>query len=99
MNIAYDIEKTFAGCKYKNKLEFDFYLPKYNALIEYDGSHHFESIKYFGGNEALKLVQKRDKIKNEFSVKNNIPLLRIPHTKFYLIEEEIMSFILSLDKT
>lgn len=38
-NIEYELEKKFPTClSPKGKqLSFDFYLPKYNRLIEYDG--------------------------------------------------------------
>ena len=30
-------QKSFDGCKYKQKLNFDFYIPSKNMCIEYDG--------------------------------------------------------------
>jgi formylmethanofuran dehydrogenase subunit E len=33
----------FDKCIYKKKLPFDFFLPKYNLCIEYDGEQHFNS--------------------------------------------------------
>lgn len=96
IKINYEIQKTFDECKHKRLLLYDFYLLKLNALIEYDGIQHFEPIQYFGGVNGFKLTQKRDEIKNEFAAKNNIPLLRIPYTKFDFIKEEIISFISTL---
>jgi uncharacterized protein involved in tolerance to divalent cations len=93
MNIDYEVEKRFDDCKHKQKLPFDFYLPKHNVLIEYDGEQHFNPIYLFGGVKAFNGTKKRDKIKNEYAAKNNIPLLRIPYTKFNFIEEEIKSFL------
>ena len=31
----------------------DFYLPKYNLFIEYNGKQHYEPIEYFGGQQYL----------------------------------------------
>lgn len=93
MNINYEVQKKFNDCKHKKKLPFDFYLPKHNILIEYDGKQHFKCIEVFGGVKAFNGIKKRDKIKNEYAAKNNIPLLRIPYTKFNLIEEEIKYFL------
>lgn len=93
MKINYNTQKTFDSCKYKLSLHFDFYLPDFNMLIEYDGRQHFTSVKYFGGIEGLKYVQKLDKIKNKFAKNNNIRLLRIPYTKFDKIKEELMDFL------
>lgn len=80
-NINYIIQKTFNGCKYKRKLKFDFYLPKYNLCIEYDGEQHFVSKKHFGGEQGLKIRQKRDKIKHNYCKENNIKLLRIKYNE------------------
>jgi len=45
--------------------------------IEYDGIQHFKPIEYFGGEESFLSLKKRDKIKTDFCIKNNIKLLRI----------------------
>jgi len=90
-NIIYDIEKTFNDCRNKNKLRFDFYLPKYNLLIEYDGFHHFNEIDGFGGKEKLLYTQKLDKIKNEYCLNNNIRLIRIKYDED--IEEKLKSIL------
>lgn len=78
--IAYQKQKTFKGCKDVRLLSFDFYLPDYNLLIEYDGKQHFEPIKFFGGEtEYIKQVR-RDAIKNNYAKENNINIIRIPYT-------------------
>lgn len=77
LKIDYEAQKKFDGCKYINSLYFDFYVPKYNLCIEFDGELHFHVYKHFGGEEALKVRQLRDKIKNDYCEKNNINLLRI----------------------
>ena len=80
-NITFIRQKTFEGCKGKfRKLLFDFYLPEYNMLIEYDGRQHFEAFDFFGGNKGLQRVKLYDKIKNEYAEKNNIKLIRIKYT-------------------
>lgn len=65
-NIEFEQQKKFDTCKYKNKLPFDFYLPEYRLLIEFDGQQHFENIFGFYGDEDFKLTQKRDRIKNKW---------------------------------
>lgn len=67
-------------------LEFDFYLPDHKIGIEYDGIQHFKPIKYFGGDNAFKDQQRRDREKDEYCIKNNIILLRIPYYKFAKIK-------------
>lgn len=75
-NIPYQKEFVFPGL---NGFRFDFYLPELNTAIEYDGEQHFKAINFFGEEEGLQENQKRDKIKNEFCLKNSITLYRIPY--------------------
>ena len=90
-NIYYIRQKCFEECKDKRHLPFDFYLPDYNKIIEFDGKQHFEPIEYFGGEEHFKIQQKHDKIKDNFCKNNGISLLRIPY--FKNIEEELNNFL------
>lgn len=76
-NIDYIQQKTFDNCRDKQCLPFDFYLPDYNAIIEYQGKQHYESIDYFGGQENLEYTQRHDKIKSDYCKQNNIRLLCI----------------------
>ena len=66
--IKYINQHGFDTYKYINKLNFYFYLPKLDVLIEYDGLQHFEPVKDFGGIEAFKLGLKRDEAKNKWCV-------------------------------
>ena len=69
-NIKYEMEKTFDTCisPLGYKLPFDFFLPKYNIIIEYDGEQHFKLA--FGENENKLIKQKQyDNIKNEWCKK------------------------------
>ncbi len=75
--IIFERQKTFKECKYKSLLKFDFYLPKYNVCIEYDGIQHFNIKKYWGGEKEFENIQIRDKIKTNFCNENNIKLFRI----------------------
>lgn len=91
-NIQYKHQKKFNNCKYKNILPFDFYLPKYNLCIEYDGKQHYESIKHFGGNEEFEKRKIKDKIKTKYCKKNGIKLIRIKYNEN--IEEKLNSLFL-----
>lgn len=89
-NIKFEGQAKFPSAKFKNSgypMIFDFYLPDYNLLIEYDGEQHFRAIDFFGGKKGFKQTQKRDAEKNEYCLTNNIKLLRIPYTEFDNIEE------------
>ena len=86
LNIVHDRQKTFCDLRHIQNLKFDFYLPAYNVLIEYDGEQHFKSIEYFGGEEAFKGRQLKDALKNEYCRINNIPLLRIKYSDTNMVE-------------
>jgi very-short-patch-repair endonuclease len=64
-------------------LFFDFYLPDYKAVIEFDGIHHFKPIH---GMEKLKQQRYKDGRKNTYCRKNKIPILRIPYWQAHEIQ-------------
>jgi hypothetical protein len=72
-------QKTFNDCKDKKRLPFDFYFEIENQpiVIEYNGIQHYKPIDFFGGEEALILRQKHDKIKKEYCNDNNIKFIEI----------------------
>ena len=78
-------QKTFDDLIFFSKLKFDFYLPKYNTIIEYDGIQHFEPVVFLGGDEEFEKNKQRNLLKNEYCVKNNIKLIRISY------KEDILS--------
>lgn len=90
-NIDYVYQCKFEDCRDILSLPFDFYLPKLNICIEYDGKQHYEPIKWFGGQKSLEYTQRHDNIKNEYCKNNNIKLLRIPY--YANIEEELNNFL------
>jgi hypothetical protein len=104
LNINFTREKTFKDLKGAGNgyLRFDFYLPDYNILIEFDGRQHFNIKyynKYYGKHEQndydnLKI---HDYIKTKYCKKNNIKLIRIPYYKSNKVEE-ILDFNLLLKK-
>lgn len=79
--IEYQIQKKFNNCILKDKLRFDFYLPKYNICIEFNGIQHYESVDYFGGKKTLEYNIKRDIIKKEYCNSNNIQLFIIKYNE------------------
>lgn len=92
-NIDFIREYEFDECKNIRKLPFDFYLPKLNACIEFDGDHHDRVLYHWGGEVRFNEVQKRDSIKNNFCKNNNIPLLRIKDKHKDNIEDILYNFI------
>ena len=82
-NIDFIKEYCFIDCvnpETKQKFRFDFYIVDKNYIIEFDGEQHFKEVSIWGGKEGLKKRQLYDKIKNEYCIKNNIGLIRIPYT-------------------
>lgn len=90
-NIEYVWQKTFDDCRDVRPLPFDFYLPEYNILIEYDGKQHHEPIEYFGGKEAFEYTKRHDEIKNKYCEDNDIRLLRIPY--YEDVDEQLNNFL------
>lgn len=87
-NIKFIREKKYYNCKDKFLLPFDFYLPEYNLLIEYQGDQHFRSYGKFGGKEKLIKQQLHDNIKREFCSKEENPnLLEITYKEYNLINK------------
>lgn len=76
-------EKIFDDFTYENSdgiPRFDFYLPEYPRLIEFDGKQHYESCgKLWDSSSTLPERQQRDQEKNEYAKSHNIPLVRIPY--------------------
>ena len=83
-NINFEKQKSYNDLRGKSKngiLRFDFYIIDENYLIEYDGQHHFRAGGGWCSEEHVKGTQERDKTKDEYCRKNNIPLIRIPYTQ------------------
>ncbi len=77
-NIKYYSEYTFNDLP---KRRYDFYLPDLNIAIEFDGPQHKTKASgcWNQSEEEYQQAIKRDKEKNEYCLKNNIPLYRIPY--------------------
>lgn len=95
LNILYEYQKKFESCKITNKImPFDFFLPEYNILIEFDGEQHFHAIDFLGGEERYKKQQEYDSFKNEWSRQNGYMLIRIPYTDLKILDQEYILNIL-----
>jgi hypothetical protein len=97
-NIQYITQKQFDDCQTISnkgkctKLRFDFYLPEYNTVIEYDGIQHHEPVEVFGGLKNLEVIQRRDEIKNQYCRDNGIKMIRV---SYKIPFNEISDYILS----
>lgn len=85
--IEFISQYKFGDCKHKKPLPFDFYLPKQNLCIEFQGEQHFSPIETFGGEEKFKLYQLRDQIKRDYCASHGIRLVEIRYDQD--IEEEL----------
>lgn len=94
-HIKYIKEYSFKDClsPLGNTLYFDFFLPDYNTLVEYDGEQHFKPTTFGGvidGAERLALNQEYDEIKNLYCSNHQIKLIRIPYTQYKDITLEMI---------
>lgn len=82
LNLVYQTQKTFPDLKSDEgkSLRYDFWIPSYNCLLEYDGGQHFFAVPKWGGEEYLAAVQRRDKIKNDYAEDKGYNLIRISYT-------------------
>lgn len=80
-NITFIRQYRIVGCKFIKPLPFDFYLPEHNILIEYQGEQHFRPVEIWGGENGLKNILKRDKIKKEYCESNGINLIIIKYNE------------------
>lgn len=92
LGLQYKFQHTFDDCKRILRLPFDFYLPDYNTVIEYDGEQHFYPIDFAGrgeewANKEFLKVQERDNAKTQYCIDNDICLIRIPYDQFMNVEQ------------
>ena len=78
-NIRYKPQYGFADLKYKYPLKFDFGILDENNnlkyLIEYNGLQHYEYVRFMHLTENnYKIALYRDQLKQDYCIKNNIPL-------------------------
>lgn len=88
-NIQFEREKTFDDLRGSTKfsiLRFDFYLPDVNAVIEFDGAHHFvfhafnsdDYTEEFKKN-VLEKTRYNDSVKNKYCADRSIRMVRIAY--------------------
>ena len=97
-NIPYEQYKTFDDLRGKRNhpLSFDFFLPDYNLLIEFQGKQHKEAIDYFGGQKQFDDQVLRDQKKEKYAKDNNLTLLSIWYDQINDIEKILDNYINSL---
>ena len=84
-NFYYERQCRLPGLKH---YPYDFYLPKFNLLIEYNGEQHYKEHPFFhrkNGDFEGQLM--RDHIKKDYAEKNGYDLLVIPYWEFKNIDK------------
>lgn len=97
MNIKFVQQYSVPGlCGASKPLKFDFYMPDYNTIIEYQGQQHYFPNDYFGGEKQFKEQITNDNKKKEYCKVNNIQLIEIPYWDFIKIDKDyLLSRIIS----
>lgn len=96
-NIDYLSQHSFSDLKSKSSLKFDFCLPDYNILIEYDGEQHFKYNAFFHrSDKSFDYQKEKDCLKEQYCKKNNIKLIRIPYWELDNIEKILSECLVSL---
>jgi len=87
LNIYIICQKTFEGLLgiRNGLLSYDFFIPKYNLLIEYQGEFHDGNGNYYM-KKNLKKQKEHDRRKREYSENNNINLSEIWYWDYDNIE-------------
>lgn len=85
-NIAFETQKTFDDLKLIRPLKFDFYLPKYHILIEYQGIQHKDNRKF--GSQQREIT---DEMKKIYCKENLIPLYEIWYNEN--IEDKLLQIL------
>lgn len=75
-------ENDMIGRKFNRLTSYDFYLPTYNLLVEYQGEQHYRSVEIWGGEDMFAVRKEHDKRKREYAKANNIDLLEIPYSSY-----------------
>lgn len=86
-NIKFETESYIKDLKSNkgNLLRFDFYLPEFNCYIEFDGEQHYKALNNrYVSEDGFK----RDRLKNQYCLLNNIKLYRIPYSEKQNIKKE-----------
>jgi hypothetical protein len=87
-HVEFFAEKRFSDCRDIKPLSFDFYLPHFNTVIEFDGIQHFYPTAFSYKVSKAKIkenfdkVKKHDKLKEDYCNKKDICLIRISYKDF-----------------
>ena len=100
-NFKYEFAKKFKGLKDQSNLRYDFYLPEYRLLIEYQGKQHYEPVNFHGTIAKKEQIEKfhkqqyHDYLKYQYAKKHQYNFLAIPYyiNTYQSIEEVLLKKI------
>lgn len=96
--IEYIRECIFHKCRHIDNLKYDFYLPEYNMVVEYQGEQHFFPVNFKGGDYDatvdFELNQIRDEIKRKYCKAHSIRMIEIPYFDQDKINEILSELLL-----
>lgn len=78
----YEEQKRFSDCRNPRtgrKLPFDGASESLKTLFEYHGGQHYRPVKRFGGIKAFRKLQRRDRIKKHWALRNGWQLIVVPY--------------------
>lgn len=83
-NVIFEREYEINPKEWNNPLYYDFYIPHLKTALEYDGEQHYKPVDFNGegmeiATEKFETQLVRDQIKNNYSKRKNIKLIRIPY--------------------
>ncbi len=77
------------------RCRYDFFIPKINTIIEFQGQQHFKFVKYFHRtNDNYLKCWYRDILKKEFCLNNNINFVEIKYDEDIFFRLQIENIIL-----
>ena len=96
--IKYEKQKCFDDCRDQLPLRFDFYLPDYDILVEFQGEQHYRVGYCFGSTKeeaekGFEILVKHDEIKREYCHRTGHTELEICYTDIKRCEEIILEAI------
>ena len=102
-NMEFEAQKTFDNLTGVGNypLSYDFYIPQFNLLIEYQGEYHYMPVYYknktkeYCDNKFAK-QQEHDRRKREYAESHNITSLEIPYWDYDNVES-ILAEALHID--
>lgn len=84
-----------SNIKVRSYLLADYFLPEYNAIVEYNGEQHYKPISFFGGEKVFKRQQERDMALRQYCKEHKIKLIEIPYWELDNIDTMLTSFFIN----